>query len=190
MHRRQLLQRLELQLTGSACGARSYDANAGTIRVTRAYMVMVKKRFPEGSPRGPRSRGHAQPRRRPVSSRTGVKGAHARRRSGASKGLKTPLSRQRRWQLARIAEGRCAHCGKPRRHYPTICDQCALARRRRHRLRAGSKPWKPGGAGRPPVLAERGRTSGGKPRQSGGVPRSRRGAPSGALAGRRRGRKR
>ena len=67
------------------------------------------------------------------------------------------LSRQRRWQLARIAEGRCSQCGKPRRHYAAVCDECALIQRRRNRAHQGCKAWKPGGMGRPPVVAERSR---------------------------------
>ena len=64
------------------------------------------------------------------------------------------LSRQRRWQLARIAEGRCSKCGKPLRHYPTMCDACALKNRRRMRALHGTSAWKPGGAGRPPIVVE------------------------------------
>jgi hypothetical protein len=67
------------------------------------------------------------------------------------------LSRQRRWQLARVAEGRCSKCGKPRQHYPTMCDPCAVDNRRRMREKNGCKAWKPGGHGRPPVVAERSR---------------------------------
>ena len=64
-------------------------------------------------------------------------------------------SRQRRWQLARIAEGRCAQCGRRRQHYRTLCDACAMKAQRRNRMRQGFKPWKRGGMGRPPVIAER-----------------------------------
>ncbi len=68
---------------------------------------------------------------------------------------KKPVSRQRRWQLARVAEGRCSVCGKPRRHYATVCDPCALKERRRERAREGTSPWKPGGLGRRPLVPER-----------------------------------
>jgi len=70
---------------------------------------------------------------------------------------KRGLTRQRRWQLARIAEGRCMLCSKARRHYAAMCDECALAQRRRNRELLGCKPWKLGGMGRPPLVAERSR---------------------------------
>jgi hypothetical protein len=83
------------------------------------------------------------------------------------------LSRQRRWQLMRIAEGRCSKCGKPLRHYPTMCDECALKNRRRMRALHGTSAWKPGGAGRPPIVAERGRKRA-KPPRAGRVAGARR----------------
>jgi len=83
------------------------------------------------------------------------------------------LSRQRRWQLARIAEGRCSLCGKPRCHYTTMCDECALAKRRRERVRHGLLPWKPGGGGRPPLLVEPTRKPSRKRRQPGSDDQSR-----------------
>lgn len=76
-------------------------------------------------------------------------------------------SRQARWQAARVAEGRCAQCGARRRHYPRLCDPCAMAVRRRNRERAGNSPWRPGGPGRPPIIADprrRSRSSGARSR--------------------------
>ena len=74
-------------------------------------------------------------------------------------------SRQRRWQLARVAEGRCAQRGNRRQHYRTVCDACAVKARRRNRMRQGLKPWTWGGMGRPPVVSERSNEH--KHRQSG-----------------------
>lgn len=97
------------------------------------------------------------------------------------------LTRQRRWQVTRVAEGRCSLCGKPRRHYAAVCDNCALAKRRRIRALQGFSPWKPGGRGRPPLLADaltkhsRQRAHTGKTVQQ---TRSRRPAPSRSSANR------
>jgi len=65
--------------------------------------------------------------------------------------MQATTSRQHRWQLARIAEGRCAQCGKPRRYSTWRCERCAMAARRRNRERLGLSPWHPGGPGRPPL---------------------------------------
>ena len=39
------------------------------------------------------------------------------------------ISRQRLWQLERVAEGKCQRDGKPRNRYATLCDGCEKARR-------------------------------------------------------------
>ena len=65
------------------------------------------------------------------------------------------VSRQYRWQLARIAKGLCAQCGKRRiRHYATVCDPCALVQRRRKRKHAGLSAWERSGRGRPPLITD------------------------------------
>ena len=66
------------------------------------------------------------------------------------------MTRQRRWQLARRAEGRCTICGQPRTHYPEECDACRVKRRRYQRVWPIGQPWRPGGVGRPPVVREGG----------------------------------
>lgn len=53
------------------------------------------------------------------------------------------LSRQRRWQLKRVKEGRCIICGDPRNIYAQHCDDC-------HERLCKSEPWKAGARGRPP----------------------------------------
>jgi hypothetical protein len=65
------------------------------------------------------------------------------------------VSRQYRWQLQRVARGLCGQCGRrPLAHYPRLCDPCALEHRRRKQTRGGSKPWHPGGRGRPPIVVQ------------------------------------
>ena len=39
------------------------------------------------------------------------------------------MSRQRRWQIAKIAIGRCARCGKKRSQYKVYCDACQVKHR-------------------------------------------------------------
>ncbi len=34
------------------------------------------------------------------------------------------LSRQRRWQIKMLADGRCTLCGKTRKRYTHRCDDC------------------------------------------------------------------
>lgn len=77
------------------------------------------------------------------------------------------MTRQRRWQLKRRAEGRCITCGRKRNLYKHHCDQCngkhLLYQRKYH----GHQPWRAGFAGRPPMTARKmansewGRASGG-----------------------------
>jgi len=37
---------------------------------------------------------------------------------------RSPLSRQRQYQLRKIAEGKCRQCGKPRQNHARLCDAC------------------------------------------------------------------
>jgi hypothetical protein len=64
------------------------------------------------------------------------------------------LSKQRRWQLAKIAEGLCCQCGKREIVGTALCGLCLKAIRLRTRKRQGNKPWRPGGKGRPPIEAK------------------------------------
>lgn len=45
------------------------------------------------------------------------------------------LSRQARWQHARVAEGNCRQCGKPAAQYLVHCLNCAIRLRERNRKR-------------------------------------------------------
>lgn len=73
--------------------------------------------------------------------------------------MKKQTSRQYRWQLKQIAQGRCARCGSKRVHYAVLCDSCHIADRVRQQQRLGSRPWQKGRRGRPPKV-----TLPGKPR--------------------------
>ena len=58
----------------------------------------------------------------------------------------TELSRQRKWQLARINKGLCWKCGKKRKNYSELCDEHAKLRAESR----GQKTWTKGSRGRPP----------------------------------------
>jgi hypothetical protein len=66
--------------------------------------------------------------------------------------MKKKTSRQYRWQLKKIAEGKCARCGAKRTHYSVLCDACHIADRVRQQERSGSSPWQKGKRGRPPIV--------------------------------------
>jgi hypothetical protein len=48
---------------------------------------------------------------------------------------KKALSRQRKWQIARVKQGLCEKCGKPRNHFAFLCDACRAYRTRWERGR-------------------------------------------------------
>lgn len=62
------------------------------------------------------------------------------------------MSRQSEWMAARVAAGKCKFCGKPRGDSPSkvLCRPCSKQSRNYVRRKAGCKPWRPGGPGRPP----------------------------------------
>ena len=62
-------------------------------------------------------------------------------------------TRQRKWQLRMRLEGRCHDCGKPKLPNDLRCLPHYLRNQQRARLASGSKPWKPGGSGRPPKFS-------------------------------------
>jgi hypothetical protein len=62
------------------------------------------------------------------------------------------LSRQRRWQIGKVAGGFCARCGAVREHYAQLCDGCAAKERVAKRERHGHKPHVSGRRGRPPLV--------------------------------------
>jgi hypothetical protein len=61
-------------------------------------------------------------------------------------------SRQYRWQLKQVAQGRCARCGAKRKHYTGLCDDCQVNDRLRQQRRTGCRPWHEGKRGRPPKV--------------------------------------
>ena len=70
-------------------------------------------------------------------------------------GEKPQVSRQRAWQEARRADGKCTLCGKAPllEGSTTFCGQCLERRRARQRKKLGVKAWVEGGPGRPPIGA-------------------------------------
>lgn len=63
------------------------------------------------------------------------------------------MTPSRAYQLRNRAAGLCEQCPNPAENGSRRCDPCAEADRDRHRAAAGSKPWRPGGTGRPPLSA-------------------------------------
>lgn len=63
----------------------------------------------------------------------------------------TTLSRQRKWQLARLAKGLCEICGNEPLLTKRRCKTHALAMRRHSRKKYGYKAWRPGSCGLPPT---------------------------------------
>lgn len=61
------------------------------------------------------------------------------------------ISRQREWQIKKIAEGKCSSCGKPRTLSKYVCNDCLKKRREYQRKKVGCRPYKPGGRGRIPL---------------------------------------
>ncbi len=60
---------------------------------------------------------------------------------------------QRTTEQQRVAAGLCGRCGKPRDCASVrYCEACAKGLQVRMRARTGSKPWRPGGPGRPPKV--------------------------------------
>lgn len=66
-----------------------------------------------------------------------------------------PLSKQRRWQLARFKDGKCEACGASREEERLhLCYACLARRRELRQERIGDSPWKKGRRGRPPAEAK------------------------------------
>lgn len=66
------------------------------------------------------------------------------------------LSRQRRYQVIRYREGNCVNCGDPRgtSKFKRLCEDCGESRKDLRRKKLGSKPWKAGSPGRPPLSSK------------------------------------
>ena len=62
-------------------------------------------------------------------------------------------SRQRAYQAAHRAAGLCLNC--PRESGGNrLCDRCRAKQRKRNHARYGTKPWRKGKPGRPPIGAK------------------------------------
>lgn len=62
------------------------------------------------------------------------------------------MSPQKIWQEEQAILGNCITCGNPRDgEGKRYCMSCQSVLRLRMREKTGSKPWKPGGKGRPPL---------------------------------------
>jgi len=67
---------------------------------------------------------------------------------------KVKVSKQRRWQIAKLEAGRCAICGKKRKHYKYHCDPCQEKHRKAKRRLTGNKPYS-GSKGSAPFVKDR-----------------------------------
>lgn len=73
---------------------------------------------------------------------------------------KPKISRQLAWQRKQRKDGRCWRCGSEMGKSPyKVCVVCAEADRRRQRKKDGTRPWKPGGRGRPPIVPPKVKTA-------------------------------
>lgn len=64
--------------------------------------------------------------------------------------VSSKMTRQRRWQNKRLAEGNCVCCGNKRNLYSQRCDPCQTLETARARNRNRCNAWKAGGRGRKP----------------------------------------
>ena len=64
------------------------------------------------------------------------------------------MSRQRDWQIKKVAEGNCGLCGKKRSDYLSLCNECAQNKREYKRRKFGFHPWKKGSKGKPSKVAD------------------------------------
>ena len=63
------------------------------------------------------------------------------------------LSRQLRWKIIKFRSFSCINCGQSRGDspYKRMCTVCGETRKKARRRKLGSKAWKPGRPGRPPL---------------------------------------
>ncbi len=63
------------------------------------------------------------------------------------------MTRQRAYQLRNAAAGKCSICPEPKDPNSALfCRTHAIAHRKRARVAADCKAWRPGGVGRPPKV--------------------------------------
>ena len=67
------------------------------------------------------------------------------------------LTRQMRYKVIRYRLGQCINCGEARGDspYKRLCQPCGKNSRKARRQKAGSKAWKAGSPGRPPLSAKK-----------------------------------
>jgi len=63
------------------------------------------------------------------------------------------MSRQQRYKVVRYRLGECINCSSPRGESPfkRLCMSCGEERKKLRRKKLGSKAWRPGSPGRPPL---------------------------------------
>jgi hypothetical protein len=61
------------------------------------------------------------------------------------------LSRQRRWQKVKAAQGLCCQCGRPRLG-AILCLECRQKQSAWNRNKRGATQWTPGSKGRVPLV--------------------------------------
>lgn len=63
------------------------------------------------------------------------------------------MTRQKRYKVVRFRMGLCVNCGDKRGESPfkRVCEDCGESKKTRSRRKLGSKPWKLGSPGRPPL---------------------------------------
>lgn len=67
------------------------------------------------------------------------------------------MTRQKRYKVIRFRLGNCINCGDPRENsvFSKLCTTCGEARKKKRRRKLGSKAWKPGSPGRPPLSIQK-----------------------------------
>ena len=63
------------------------------------------------------------------------------------------IDRRLRYKIKMFRAGRCVNCGTKRKDslFKRLCMACGNAARNTRRKRLGTKPWKQGAPGRPPL---------------------------------------
>ncbi len=66
------------------------------------------------------------------------------------------MTRQKRYKVVRYRLGLCINCGDLREGSPfkKVCNKCGEDRKKKRRRKLGSKPWKAGAPGRPPLAVQ------------------------------------
>jgi hypothetical protein len=67
------------------------------------------------------------------------------------------MERRMRYKVIRYRLGNCVNCGAPRGDSPFLrtCTDCGEEKKRKRRKKLGSRPWKLGEPGRPPLSIQK-----------------------------------